>query len=140
VLLKLLEHLIDSNHEAFRGKGSPMELKSRMKREVHAEYPETEGRTPEEEHLGAVPASLLLAMRQSEEQRRDDEQQGATWSKRLKLFRTKNSTPGDASNCVTKCMDNIRPMAMCMDRNNNSTSNPADMQRGGWLGFGALHV
>ena len=37
-------------------------------------------------------------------------------------------------------MDNIRPMAMCMDRNNNSTSNPADMQPGGYLGFGALHV
>ena len=104
-----------------------------------SEYPETEAGTPEDQRLGVVPESLLLAMRQSEEQQRDDEQQGATWSKKLKLFRT-NSTPGDASNCITKCMDNIRPMAMCMDRNNNPTSNPADMQRGGYLGFGALHV
>ena len=69
VLLKLLEHLIDSNHEAFKGKGSPLELKARMQAIVQAEYPETEEGIPEEERVGEVPASLLLAMRQSEEQR-----------------------------------------------------------------------
>ena len=66
MLLKLLEHLIDSNHEVFRGKGSPLELKSRMQAMVQSEYPETEAGTPEDKRLGAVPESLLLAMRQSQ--------------------------------------------------------------------------
>ena len=140
VLIKLLEALIDSNHEVFRGKGSPMDLKAKMKRLVEDEYPETEAAKPEEEREGVVPAPLLEAMREAEERRREGELQGESWSKRLKLFRTKNSTPGDSARCITKCMDNIRPMAMCMDRTSTSASNPADLRTAGWQGFGALHV
>ena len=140
VLLKLLSVLIDSNHEAFKDKGSALDLKARMKTIVQQEYPETEEHVPEEQRLGAIPPALLQAMRETEERRREEELKGESWCKRLKLFRTKNSTPGEAGRCVTKCMDNIRPMAMCMDRSNTSSSTPADMRNGGWQGFGALHV
>ena len=47
MLLKLLEVLIDSNHEVFHGKGSPQELKARMRQLVQQEYPETEEGIPE---------------------------------------------------------------------------------------------
>jgi hypothetical protein len=140
VLLKLLEFLIDSNHEVFRGKGSALELKAKMKSIVTSEYKETESHLPEDEREGTVPESLLTSMREAEERKRDAELQGESWNKRLKLFRTKNSTPGDAARCITKCMDNIRPMAMCMDRNNRSASNPADMRTQGWSGHGSLHL
>ena len=76
VLIKLLEALIDSNHEVFRGKGSPMDLKAKMKRLVEDEYQETEAAKPEEEREGAVPAPLLEAMREAEERRREGELQG----------------------------------------------------------------
>ena len=83
VLRKLLEHLIDSNHEAFKGKRSPLELKARIQAMVQAEYLETEEGIPEDERVGEGPAFLLLAMLQSTEQRRGDDHQGATWNKRL---------------------------------------------------------
>ena len=59
VLLKLLDFLIDSNHEAFRGKGSALDLKAKMRRLVEEEYPEEEGQLPEEQRLGTVPPKLL---------------------------------------------------------------------------------
>jgi len=109
VLLKLLEVLIDSNHEVFRGKGSPQELKARMRQLVQQEYPETEEGIPEEDRVGAIPLSLLQAMREREEDKRRQEEEGATWNKRLKLFQTKNSTPGEKSTCITHCLDTVRP-------------------------------
>ena len=57
VLLKLLDVLLDSNHEAFQGKGSPLDLKARMRTIVQQEYPETEEHVPEEQRLGAIPAA-----------------------------------------------------------------------------------
>ena len=72
VLLKLLDFLIDSNHEAFRGKGSALDLKAKMRRLVEEEYPEEEGQLPEEQRLGTVPPKLLEVLQQQEERRRAD--------------------------------------------------------------------
>ena len=140
VLIKLLEFLIDNGHEAFQGKGSPQDLKAKMRAAVAKEYIETEGHLPEELREGQVPDSIATALREMEETRRQEELEGKKWSHRLRLFRTKNSTPGDGASCVSKCTENIRPMAMCMDRNDNSLSKPADTQAGAWQGFGTLHV
>ncbi len=82
VLIKLLEFLIDSGHEAFAGKGSPLDLKAKMRARVVKEYPEKEGHLSEEDRAGTVPDSLLEAMREVEETRRKAEEEG-TWCKKL---------------------------------------------------------
>ena len=51
VLVALLDFLIDRNHEVFRGKGSPQELRAKMRAAVAREYPETEACKPEAEHM-----------------------------------------------------------------------------------------
>ena len=140
VLIRLLEFLIDNGHEAFQGKGSPHDLKAKMRAAVAKEYAETEGHLPEEFREGRVPDSIAAALREQEEEKRKEELDGKTWSKRLKLFKTKNSTPGDRASCVSKCTETIRPMAMCLDRSSSSISRPADTHAGAWKGFGTLHV
>ena len=52
VLLLLLDFLIDRQHEVFRGKGSPSELKELMRKVVAAEYPEHESHLPLAERQG----------------------------------------------------------------------------------------
>ena len=42
VLIALLDFFIDRNHEVFRGKGSAVELRARMREAVSRHYPETE--------------------------------------------------------------------------------------------------
>ena len=140
VLVKLLCFLIDREHEAFQGKGSAQELKEKMRRAVEAEYPETESQLPEDQREGEVPSSLWQFLREAEEKRRQEELTGEKWDRRLKLFRTKNATPGDAATCVSKCLDEVRPMAMCLDRNNASSCNPAEARENTFERFGSLHV
>ena len=52
VLLLLLDWLIDQNHEVFRGKGSAVVLKQKMREAVAREYPEGEGDVPEANRAG----------------------------------------------------------------------------------------
>ena len=43
VVLRLIYYPIDQNHAVFRGKGTAIVLKERMRTAVEREYPETEG-------------------------------------------------------------------------------------------------
>ena len=58
VVLRLLYHLIDSGHEAFRDKGSAEALKRQMREAVEQEYPEPEPDVPEEHRQGLIPPSI----------------------------------------------------------------------------------
>ena len=70
VLVHLLDFLIDRNHEVFRGKGSALELKAKMREAVAREYPEQEGEVSEERREGCIPASILEALRDAEQERK----------------------------------------------------------------------
>ena len=59
IVLQLLYYLIDQNHEVFRGKGTAIELKAKMRAAVEREYPETEAGVPESQRQGHIPESLL---------------------------------------------------------------------------------
>ena len=59
IVLQLLYFLIDQNHEVFRGKGTAIELKAKMRAAVEREYPETESTMPESQRSGHIPESLL---------------------------------------------------------------------------------
>ena len=140
VLLLLLDFLIDRQHEIFRGKGSPAELKQLMRKVVAAEYPEREGHLPPRDRQGEVPASIASKIREMEEAKRKAEMEGQSWCSKKHLFREKNATPGDAATCVSRCVDEIRPIAMCVDRNNTSTCTPADAREGSMSLFGHTHA
>ena len=124
VLFKLLCFLIDRGHETFRDKGSPQELKERVRQTVEKEYPETQGHLPEEQREGEVPSSLLQYLREAEETRRKEEASGQKWDKRLKLFRTKNATPGDGARSVDSCLDDIRPNILAMGSSASALTDP----------------
>ena len=71
VLLLLLDFLIDRNHEVFRGKGSALELKERMREAVERHYPEKEAHVPEGQRQGSIPPSILEALRAAESERQE---------------------------------------------------------------------
>ena len=76
VVLALLEFLIDTNHECFRGSGTAEELKAKMAAEVQSEYG-TEEQIPQE------------VLEEAEEQRQHN------GSKKTVTVETKNATPGE---------------------------------------------
>ena len=140
VLLLLLEFLIDRRHEVFKGKGSPEELKRKMREIVAREYPEREGHIDLDQRAGEVPQGILETMREMEENQRCAAAAGKTWCKRERLFRDKNATPGDKGDVVNECLGDVRPMAMCVDRSTHSISTPAATREGAFSGFGHLAV
>ena len=101
VLLLLLDFLIDREHIAFKGKGSPAELKSKMRDIVAREYPEREPHVSLSDREGHVPESVLRTMREMEEEQRQGELAGKRWCRKKQLFREKNATPGDRAQVVT---------------------------------------
>lgn len=63
VVLQLIYHLVEQDHEVFRGEGASIELKAQMRAAVEREYPETDGHLPEEQRQGHVPDSLCASSR-----------------------------------------------------------------------------
>ena len=99
VLLLLLDFLIDRNHEVFRGKGSALELKERMREAVERHYPEKEAHVPEGQRQGSIPPSILQALRAAESERQEATAAGALSCKRLRITREKHGTPGHGARC-----------------------------------------
>ena len=73
ILVLLLEFLIDRQHTALRGKGSPAEVKTKMRDIVAEEYPEREPNVPYSEREAYVPEGILTTMREMEEEQREGE-------------------------------------------------------------------
>ena len=126
VLLLLLEFLIDRRRAAFKGKGSAAELKVNMRDIVARAYPEREPHVPLSDRDGHVPESILRTMREMEEEQRQGELAGKHWCRKKQLFREKNATPGDRAQVVSECLEEVRPLAMCVDRSSAVATTPAD--------------
>ena len=134
VLLLLLYYLIDQNHEVFRGKGTAQQLKAKMRSAVEKEYPETEEHLPWEERDGHLPASILQTLREAEEQKAAEGRS----QKQLHINRDKNATPGDGPTSLEKCLDDIRPHAVCVDKSVEACTDPATLREGGLRKYGSL--
>ena len=139
VLVRLLDYLIGQNHPVFHGKGSAAELQERMRRVIGVEYPETELEKPEDEREGKVPASIFSLLEDSE---RGEEEGDAEHKpqKRLRICNDKNATPGDGARSLDKCLEGIRPHAMCIDRSTKSASDPATQSEGALQNWGDLEI
>ena len=140
VLLLLLDFLIQRQHELFRNKGSPEELRRKMRRIVQEEYPETEAHVPEGLRQGHVPPSIAALVREQKEQQAKGGGDKDQLDRRPKLFREKHATPGDRSTGVSECLEGVRPMAVCVDRSRASATTPAEAREGAFSGFGHLLV
>ena len=139
VLVRLLDYLIGQNHPVFHGKGSAAELQERMRRVIGVEYPETELDKPEDEREGKVPASILSLLEDPE----PGEEDGDAERKPQKIFRLcsdKNATPGDGARSLDKCLEDIRPHAICIDRSTKSASDPAAQSEGALQNWGELEA
>ena len=107
---------------------------------VAAEYPEREAHIPEAARQGEVPASVLASMRAMQEVGRAEDTQGRTWCKRTNLIREKNATPPPRGEEASKCLDRLRPMAMCADRTNAADREPGVAREGALKHFGNMMV
>jgi len=132
VLLLLLEYLIDHNHEVFRGKGGPLELKQKMRTAVAREYPETEEGVSLQERAGHLPASILATLRESELELSlaartalsDPTADVSVCKQRVTVSRAKHATPGDAAGSPDTCVNDVRPHAVCLDRSTQACTDP----------------
>jgi len=134
VLVQLLNFLIDRQHEVFRGKASAMELKRRMAAAVAREYPETEAHKDWGQREGAIPAVILEALREAEAEK------DTALSAKRRVLSDKNATPGDGPRPLDKCLDDIRPVAITLDRSTQASSDPGSLRQGAVERYGDLHV
>ena len=141
VLLHLLFFLIDRNHEVFRNKGCAVELKKKMKEAIQQEYPDEESEKPEAQREGSIPTALLEALQEAH-QKPDDPGTAEAEAKKMRFLfeREKNATPGDGSRSVDECLQDIRPQAVCMDKEATSNSDPATLREKAIGRYGDLYV
>ena len=105
VLVRLLDYLIDHNHEVFRGKGSADKLRQQMRQAVQDRYPiaAQDVNKAEEEQIGFIPESILDMVEEDRDKPNEAALQDASARKRLCLFREKNATPGDGARSLVRC-------------------------------------
>ena len=66
VLVRLVEYLIDSKHEAYHSNQDTADaLKAKMFQKIEAEYPETEADLPEGAREGQIPSSIQEVLQDS---------------------------------------------------------------------------
>jgi len=140
VLIALLDFLIDRNHEAFRGKGSAEELRVRMRTAVAREYPETELNVPDSEKTGHIPQSILEVLKENTDPTGGSGNSGEYDSKKRRMVNDKNATPGDGARSLEKCLEDLRPHAICLDKNVKACSDPATLRQSALERYGELHV
>jgi hypothetical protein len=142
VVLRLIYYLIDQNHAVFRGKGTAIVLKERMRTAVEREYPETEGHLPESAREGRIPTSVLELLREANAER-SGEEPGAKRARRfVNTSDEKNATPGPGARSPETCLNDLRPLSVAMDRSVHSLSDPATQREGAVTAYddGSINV
>ena len=56
------------------------------------------------------------------------------------VARDKNATPGDGARSLERCLEDIRPQAVCMDKSVQACSDPATLREGALERHGDVHV
>ena len=105
-------------------------LKQKMDATVAREYPETEAHLSEVDRSGHIPACILRMLDEAEAaHQRDEPEDGEPSAKRSRRLESvsddKNATPGPPAQAPEQCLDDLRPLAVTMDRSNRSATDPA---------------
>ena len=56
------------------------------------------------------------------------------------MVNEKNATPGDGARTLEKCLEDLRPHAICLDKNAKACSDPATLRHGALERYGELHI
>ena len=56
------------------------------------------------------------------------------------MVNEKNATPGDGARTLDNCLEDLRPHAICLDKNVKACSDPATLREGALERYGELHV
>ena len=126
----LIYYLIDQNYAVFRGKGTAILLKERMRTAVEREYPETEGRLPENAREGRKPTSVLEFLLEANAERYSAELSAKRALREVNTNDEKNATPAPGARSPEACLSYLRPLSVAMDRSEHSLSDPATQREG----------
>ena len=120
IILLLLNHLIDHNHEAFRGRGTAQQLRAQMRAAVERDYAvaAAEHGKPTEEQEYVMPPDFLESIL--------DIKSGG--GKRRKLMKEKNATPGEGDVSMKSCFEDRRPCSVVSETSALACSNPAALR------------
>ena len=110
-----------------------------MREAVERHYPEEEGEVPKAERQGKIPPCILEELKRQEEEG-EDEVDPDRRRKMPRLVQEKNATPGDCGRPVEKCMDDVRPSAVTIDRNPSACTDPVTMREKALERYGDLKV
>ena len=104
VLVLLLGYLIGQNHPVFHGTGSAADPRARMRKEIEAEYPETEPDKRPEDREGAMPKSVLSLLEDPEREEGAEDAEKRP-QERPRICNDKNATPGDGARSLDKRLE-----------------------------------
>eukprot|EP00973_Karenia_brevis_P027424 3781748-Karenia_brevis.AAC.1 len=58
----------------------------------------------------------------------------------MKFWKLKHATPGYAPQPMEKCLENLRPQTICMDKSITASSDPAILRESGLQRIGDIHA
>ena len=123
VLIALLDFLIDSNNESFRGKGTAASLKERVRADVQSEYPE-----------GDVVLASILAVLEATKAEQPQKKM------RTSLVSEKNATLGDGGRELTDGLADLRPHSVALDESAATSSDTHSRHKAALERYGTLDV
>eukprot|EP00973_Karenia_brevis_P038529 5317010-Karenia_brevis.AAC.1 len=132
-----LKHMMQAHHQIFlliaitRSSEELHKLREKMRAAVEKEYPDEEKHLPGRDCHDRIPPSVEKFLREHEQEKL----QGGK-----KFWRLKKATPGDAPQPIDKCMDNLRPQTICIDRSIQGASDPASLREAGLRRIGDIHA
>ena len=110
-----------------------------MRRVISFECPETEPEKRPEDGERAAPASIPAMLEAADRQEEAGEAEQKP-PKRLRICNDKNAAPGDGARSSDKCLDDMRPRAICVDRSAQSASDPATQRECALQNWGELRI
>eukprot|EP00973_Karenia_brevis_P057833 8050534-Karenia_brevis.AAC.1 len=70
-----------------------------------------------------IPSSVEKLLWEHEREKRQAES-----VKKINLWKVKHGTPGDAAQPMERCLDNLRPQTICLNRSTTAASDPATLR------------
>ena len=135
VLVRLVEYLIDSKHEAYRSSQDTADaFKAKLLQKTEAEYPKTEAHLPEDAREGQIPLSIREVLQEFEEESKRPN--GTPKMKPTNISYEKNATPVDGARSVESCLDEIRPHSISVGCSASSVTDPATAKQSGFQKHG----
>ena len=108
-----------------------------MREAIAREYPETEEHVELSKRQGHIPKAIWETLALSPEEETMEQERRA---KLPRMMQEKNATPGDTARSIEKCLDDVRPFAIAMDRKVTACTDPGTLRESALERYGELEV